>query len=396
MSETVFRGRSVGACYVAMAVVGLLLSVYGPIVAVLQNRFEVTTAAVGSALGVQSFGAVIGVLAAQKLLRARGNRVTVSTALFLICVGAIAMSMSSSWSVMLAGAAVAGLGFGGVDSVITQIILMGSGTRGPTRVNIAHGCFGLGTFAGPALIYVVGAEHYQWVFAAAAAVSAAAAVGARGLEGGPSSSATGSLPRTEPVPSDASARPPLLAAVMAGFFVLYVTHFAVQAGIGNWGPVVLVQQSELSESHAVLAISGFWLTMVVGRFGAAALSNQVTPRVLVTVSSAGLVIVLAFSLLPAGAPWSFLAAGLFLGPIFPTGLAWLASSGYGGGNNPAYVMAGSMLGLAVAPSAVGMVIQRQGPGAAPGVLFTVALVVLLSSGALLALAAAARRVHRLA
>lgn len=186
----------------------------------------------------------------------------------------------------------------------------------------------------------------------------------------------------------------MIVAVIVGFFALYVSHFAVQAGIGNWAPTVMERQSGLEASTAVLVISGFWLMLVIGRFSAAALTRQVAPSTLVVISSLGLTVALALTILPGTAPWAYLAAGLFVGPIFPTGLAWMSISGYGGGNNLAYVIAGSMLGMALAPSLVGAFIEQQGAGSAPMVLLAIAVLVLLSSLALLFLTTGARGPRR--
>lgn len=378
-----FRGWSLAGCYAAMLVIGLLMAIYGPIVAVLQNRFDVTGAEVGAALGTQSFGAVVGVLLAQFILRTRANRFTVITALVLITVGAIVISVAPTWAVLLVGTAIAGLGFGGIDSIITQLILIGSGTKGQGRVNLAHAWFGVGTVMGPGMIYLVGADNYRWVFAGAALVTVLALIGVTGL-----------VPR--PTPAEVTANtevdegispstwPHAFALAVAGFFFLYFIHFAVQAGIGNWAPTIIEEQSHVDPDTSALFISGFWAALVLGRFGAATMSNRLTPGVLVTVSSIGLAISVGFTTFPQIAPWAFIIAGIFLGPIFPTGLAWLSGSGYGRGNVLAYVIAGSMLGMAIAPSLVGWIIEKQGTETAPFVLLVMAVLVVVASGALLA------------
>lgn len=374
MTPNLFRGTSLIGSYGAMLVIGLLMSIYGPIVAVLQGRFEVSASTVGLALGTQSFAAIAGVLLAQQLLRARGNRTTLVTALVLISIGAVIIATAPAWSVLLAGTAVAGLGFGGVDSTVTQMILVGSGDKGPARANIAHAWFGIGTVAGPGIVAVVGADNYPWVFAGAAIVTVVSMF---------------SVVRLEPRPTPAEAttqagehtppRPALLGIVVAGFFLLYLTHFAVQSGIGNWGPTVLTTQSGLENTTATLVISGYWLMMVVGRFLAAWCTRRFTAATLVSICSFGLLVTVAGTMLPATAPAAYLLAGLFLGPIFPTGMAWMTVSGYNRGNNLAYVIAGSMVGMALAPTAVGTVIEAQGTDAAPAVFTAIASTVLLSS-----------------
>lgn len=386
---TIFRGWSLAGCYAAMLVIGLLMSVYGPIVTVLQGRFELSAAAVGAALGTQSFAAVIGVLLAQPLLRARGNRWTIVLAMALIAVGSLVIAISPTWPLLLAGTAVAGLGFGGVDSIITQLILVGSGAKGPGRANIAHAWFGIGTVAGPGLVFLVGPGNYAWIFAGAAALMVFALLSATRLEPRP----TPAEVTTAAHPDDTAParRPALFGIVIVAFFALYLTHFAVQAGIGNWSPTVLQEQSDLAAPTATLFVTGFWAAMVLGRFAAATLAHRVSAGALVTISSLGLAVAVAATLLPTAAPWAYVVGGLFLGPIFPTGMAWLTHSGYGRGNSFAYVIAGSMLGMALAPSFVGWIIENQGSQSAPLVLLIIAVLVLASSATLVALIARARR-----
>jgi len=387
---TIFRGWSLAGCYAAMLVIGLLMSVYGPIVAVLQGRFELSAAAVGAALGTQSFAAVIGVLLAQPLLRARGNRWTIVLAMALIAAGSLVIAIAPTWPLLLAGTAVAGLGFGGVDSIITQLILVGSGAKGPGRANIAHAWFGIGTVAGPGLVFLVGPGNYAWIFAGAAALMVFALLSATRLEPRPTPAEVTTA--AHPDNTAPARRPALFGIVIVAFFALYLTHFAVQAGIGNWSPTVLQEQSGLEAPTATLFVTGFWAAMVLGRFAAAALAHRVSAGTLVTISSLGLAVAVAATLLPAAAPWAYVVAGLFLGPIFPTGMAWLTLSGYGRGNSFAYVIAGSMLGMAFAPSLVGWIIENQGSQSAPLVLLIIAVLVLASSAALVALIARARRI----
>ncbi|OLT54600.1 hypothetical protein BJF89_16405 [Corynebacterium sp. CNJ-954] len=388
---TIFRGWSLAGCYAAMLVIGLLMSVYGPIVTVLQGRFELSATTVGAALGTQSFAAVIGVLIAQPFLRARGNRWTIIVAMTLIAAGSLIIAIAPTWPLLLAGTAAAGLGFGGVDSMITQLILVGSGAKGPGRANIAHAWFGIGTVAGPGLVYLVGPENYAWIFAGAAALMVLALLSATRLEPRPTPAEV-TTAAAHPNDTAPLRRPALFVIVIAAFFALYLTHFAVQAGIGNWSPTVLQEQSGLAAQTATLFVTGFWAAMVLGRFATAALAHRIAAGTLVTVSSLGLAVAVAATLLPAAAPWAYVVAGLFLGPIFPTGMAWLTHSGYGRGNSFAYVIAGSMLGMAFAPSLVGWIIENQGSQSAPLVLLTIAVLVLASSAALVALLARARRI----
>lgn len=383
MPPTVFRRQSLAGCYTAMLVIGLLMSVYGPLVTEFRDRFELTESSAGAALGTQSVGAVIGVLLAQQALRRWGNRATVTAALALITLGAVTISAAPAWAALLAGTAVAGLGFGAVDSTVTQIILTGSGARGPSRANIAHAWFGIGTVTGPVLVAACGAGQWRLIFAGAAVVTVVAAWAATGLAARPTPIDAASEPGTSPSPAG-SRRTPLFAFVIAGFLLLYLTHFAVQSAIGTWAPAVLESEDGFSSTTATLTVSGYWLMMVVGRFGAAALTRRFSAGQVTTAASVGLAVAVALTMWGGASPWSYLLAGLFLGPIFPTGMAWMTTSGHNTGNSLAYVIAGAMVGMAVAPVGVGAVIGSAGTASAPAV-FTVLSLTVLGSATLTAL-----------
>lgn len=51
----------------------------------------------------------------------------------------------------------------------------------------------------------------------------------------------------------------MVAVIFAGFFALYVTHFAVRAGVGNWAPTVMEHRPGLESSTFVLVISALVL-----------------------------------------------------------------------------------------------------------------------------------------
>lgn len=380
---TLFRGWSLIGCYISMFIIGLLMSIYGPIVTIFQGKFDLTAVSVGAALGVQSCGAVIGVLLAQPVLRKQGNRTTVMGALLFTAVGSVTIAFSSQWTFVLIGTAIAGLGFGVIDSVITQLVLIGSGDKGPRRTNIAHAWFGIGTVAGPALIFLVGSTNYSWVFCGAAGVAIIALISLTRLEPYPTPAQATSLSNEREIKKNwhVQARGAL---VILAFFVLYLTHFAVQAGIGNWGPTIMQQESGLEERTATLFISGFWAAMVLGRFGAATLTRYLTSKMLVILSAAGLTLALAITMIPSSAPFAYGIAGFFLGPIFPTGLAWLSASGYGRGNTFAFLIAGSMLGMAIAPSLLGWQMEQHGSSNVAILLLLVSILVLVSALAVMA------------
>lgn len=367
-----FSPMAILGALLAMMAIGALTAVYGPAIAGFKTQFAINDAHAGAGLAVQSLGAVIGVLSAPKIMRTCGNRIAMALSLILVALGSLAVVIAPSWLLLLSSAAVIGLGLGGVDLMVTQLLIFGAGSRGPLLVNVAHGLFGLGTVAAPGLIAIIGARTY-WVAFLAIGIAVLGSLGTM----------AGLAPRPTPVDRSHGRNRAAKAKrggflVLGGFVVLYVTHFGVQSGIGNWEPTYLVGLG-YAESKAALAASGFWLAMVAGRFIAAFLTQRVRIPVIVILSCAGMVL----SLIPAFSNtlviWALLACGFFIGPIFPNGLTWLALSGHGDGERFAYVMAASMLGMAVTPWAMGMAIDHAGLQVVPVVLSGIAAVAMLAA-----------------
>lgn len=377
---------TVGSC-AALVAVGLMLAAYGPAIVEFKNRFGIGDAAAGLGMAAQSVGAVVGVLAAQPVLRRKGNRFTMTSALLLMAAGCGLIAVAPTWSLTVVGAALSGFGLGGCDALTTQLFVFGQGDRGPMLVNVVHGCFGLGTVIAPVVLAFIGVENYRLVFGAAAFITVGAAATMAGLSPRPTPADTAiALPAS----TGGRGAPRTAAAVIAGFLLLYVLHFGVQQGLGSWGPSRLLELGYTSAS-ASLVIAGYWMAMVVGRFAAAPLAGRVPLSVLVTISCIGSTAAIALALYSPATIWAYVLAGLFIGPIFPNGLTWLAHTPYAPGAVFAYVIAAAMAGAAVFPPILGVAIGAAGVDAlAPALLAGMVLAVASCGGIGVALRRAAR------
>lgn len=377
MPRMLFTPSAILGSLAAMAAIGALTAVYGPAIPGFIGAFDLATSDAGAGLAVQSIGAVVGVLAAPKAMRAFGNRSAMIASLVLIALGSVFVTIAPTWGVVLLSAAIIGIGLGGIDLMVTQLLILGTGPRGPFLVNVAHGLFGLGTVLAPGLLSLIGAELYGLVFLLIAVVAIIALVTMFGLSQRPT-------PADRPDESDQPMRRRASlagVAILGGFVVLYIAHFGVQSGIGNWEPTYLAGLGHTA-STAALATSGFWLAMVVGRFVAAFLTRVMTIPRIVVISCIGMVVSLVPAFFDDLVIWSLLACGFFIGPIFPNGLTWLAQSGHGHGERFAYVVAGSMVGMAITPWALGLAIDQAGLGVVPPVLLSIAVVTLIAAVAL--------------
>ncbi|MEU8710387.1 MFS transporter [Streptomyces sp. NPDC048565] len=371
-----FKRPALVGCLITMTAIGALTAAYGPSIPAFKEQQGVNDTAAGAGLAMQAIGAVVGVLCSQPLLRRRGNRAAVGVSVVLVGVGATVVACAPTWSLTLLGAVITGLGLGGCDVLITQLLIVGTGSRGPAMVNIAHACFGVGTAAAPALIAAVGVAQYRILFAVIALMALVAATTVKGLA--PSPTPHELAPHARDDKHGISRHRAIGVAVTFGFLALYVTHFGVQSGIGNWEPTVLLDRGYTS-SGAALATSGFWLAMVLGRFVAAALSRRMSLATLVVVSCIGMTGSGAVALHSSTTAWAYLFVGFFIGPIFPNGLTWMVNTGFAHGNRFAYVVAVSMVGMALAPVGLGAVIAERGTGALPASVLAISALTLAAS-----------------
>lgn len=397
VARSMLRPASIVACMLAMAAIGLLVATYGPAISAFKAGFGIDDAQAGGGLALQSAAVVVGVLTGSLVLRQVGNRHTMHLALGLMGVGALGLALAPSWPMLLAAAVVAGLGIGGCDPFITQLLILGAGTRGPALVNVAHGFFGIGTVLSPAVLSVIGTDRYGMVFAVAAGACAIALLGTRRLDQRPTpaDARTATGPAAAPAAPtqarpDVRARRPFAGLVLAGFVALFVMHFGVQFGIGTWEPTYLESLS-FSASAAALATSGFWLAMVLGRFIAAFLTRSIAIPALVIISCVGVAVSLALAMEESFAVSAFVLCGFFIGPIFPNALTWLATTGLAHGHRFAWLLAGSKVTNAVVPWLLGIFIGARGAQVVPPTLLVIAVGAVLAS---LALAAATSRGRR--
>jgi len=68
------------------------------------------------------------------------------------------------------------------------------------------------------------------------------------------------------------------------------------------------------------------------------------------------------------APWPYIAAGLALAPIFPTGIVWLAKLRPGDSRATSWLFPAASVGGITGPGAIGLVIAGFGVGWTPVVL----------------------------
>ncbi|WP_097214907.1 MULTISPECIES: MFS transporter [unclassified Streptomyces] len=356
-----FSKAAVVASCVGFVLIGVLQSLYGPAIPAFRAEFGLSPSAAGLGLSAHFVGGVGGVLLFDRLYGRVGNRRVLGSSYLLMAVGAAGFALAPDWPTALAAALLAGFGFGGIDYGLNQLFAVGFGSRSTAMLNILHAHFGIGAILGPAVIGAVGSEHYPAVFLALALANLPLLLCLRGVR------SHVPAPAGEEAGGGADGGSVLgrsLGSVLAVFVVLYVLHIGVETGVGGWEPTHL-EIIGYGAGVAATATSVYWLMMTVGRFLVAPLALRFSAQAIITVSCAGMTVCLLAATVPALAPYAYAGVGLFIAPIFPTGLPWLHRAAPQARRAGALVIAASMVGGVAAGPALGKAIEWSGIRAVP-------------------------------
>ncbi|WP_179201885.1 MFS transporter [Streptomyces caniscabiei] len=377
----VFSPAAVVASCVGFVLIGVLQALYGPAIPALRDTYDLSPSAAGLGLSAHFTGGVAGVLLFDRLHGRMGNRRILGTSYLLMALGAAGFALAPSWPVGLAAALLAGLGFGGIDYGLNQLFAVGFGHRSTAMLNVLNAHFGIGAILGPALIAAVGAEHYPALFLAFAAVTLPLLCCLRGVRDQvpqPASAVTATTGVAGSAPANGSALGRSLGSVLSVFVTLYVLHVGIEAGVGGWEPTHL-ETVGYGAGAAATATSVYWLMMTVGRFLIVPLALRHSAQTIITVSCAGMTVCLLLASVPSLAPYAYAGVGLFIAPIFPTGLPWLNAAAPRARRAGAVVIAASMIGGVAAGPALGKAIEWSGVRSVPLLLGTVSAVCLAAT-----------------
>jgi len=356
----VFSPAAVVASCVGFVLIGALQALYGPAIPALRAEFGLSPSAAGLGLSAHFVGGVAGVLLFDRLYVRIGNRRILGSSYVLMAVGAAGFALAPNWPVALAAALLAGLGFGGIDYGLNQLFAVGFGKRSTAMLNILNAHFGIGAILGPALIGAVGSEHYPAVFLAFSAANLPLLLCLRGVRE--------HVPQQTPAPESGVPGGQVLArslgSVLGVFVTLYVLHVGIEAGVGGWEPTHL-ETVGYGAGAAATATSVYWLMMTIGRFLVAPLALRHSAQSIIAVSCAGMTGCLLLAAIPGLAPYAYAGVGLFIAPIFPTGLPWLNRAAPRARRAGAVVIAASMAGGVAAGPALGKAIEWSGVRAVP-------------------------------
>lgn len=243
---------------------------------------------------------------------------------------------------------VVGTGFGILVTAVNTVAAQAE--MSPGMLNALHGTFGVGAIAFPVL---AGRSDLATVFLVVVVLAVLAA------------------PLLLRTPAVRRAPASSTAGRAAWPFVLFIAvAVGLEIGISLWAPTHLVAEGYSIEAAAIV-VGAYFAAFTATRFAVAPFVVRWDLGRLVrwSVVVAGVASLVAIVVPVAG----WVIAGIGVGPLFPTTLAWMARA-TGDDHAATRLYTGAMVGGLVAPAALGAVVGLVGVRAVPGVLAVVALV----------------------
>lgn len=312
MIERVTVSKSVvGAGFSGFLLLGAVQAFYGPAQFGLRDAFGVDAVSVGVFSSLLFAGSVIGITAFPLLEQRVGLKSALLGSSVLMALGMLGVALAGSWIVTLLRVLVIGLGFGGVNVGFNLHFATGFGGQSAFYSNVLNAMFGVGSVLGPLLVGLLG--NYRQTYA----LSAGLTLGLTAL--------IASAPLQSKVRSAAPAK--MRWSWLLGLFVLFFfLYVLIEVGTAGAQPRHLRDALGYSEQSAAFYNALFWSGLTVGRLLGAAVALRVPAQGLVLTSSLMMMGALTLTHFPMLAPFAYTLAGVACGPVFPTGLVWLAAT----------------------------------------------------------------------
>lgn len=350
-------------CVVLFGLLGLFQSTLGPLIPVIRDDNHLSAATAGLLVSGFYAGALVSTATSGTLSERWARRYLVAVPAALLVAGTVTLAVRAPWPVPLVAVVVAGLGFGGLVLVVNTAMAGQPGRRGVALANLVNGVFGLGAAAGPALAGLT----YPYLFAVLA-VAVLLTLPPLDLGGSAHLPPAGDRARGRPV-------------MLVLFGVLLFCYAGLETGLSSWESVHLEAHGYPTATASALT-SLFWLGLAVSRLLVPLVTASWPPsRIVGTALTASL---LALVLIAVGdvAPVGYLLAGLLVGPIFPTVLAWNAATHPDPRRSNAVLVTAAMIGNVALPAAIGYTMQATSTLALPGLVVVPVLACLAITAAL--------------
>lgn len=311
--------------YLAFVSLGLPDTLLGSAWTVMQPELGTSLDAAGLITIFVSCATIISCLCNSWLVRLLGTAKITALSGLVTAVALLGYSQSPSYFWLLLFSIPLGLGAGSVDTCLNNYAALYLSAR---HVNWILCCYGLGAALGPALLSVILESGHNWrtgYLSIALIQFGIAAVLLLTLPVWKGHDYRGEPAKTPASPQNAASsgkkRPLLLIPGVAVALITYALFFAIQYGIGLWGPSYLVSSRNFSPENAARTAAVFYTCVMLGRIISGFISAKLSNRALIRIG-VGFCIVgtffLGLPLLPALYYPALACIGLGCAPIFPS------------------------------------------------------------------------------
>ncbi len=365
---------------------GTISTAVGPLLPNLAVRNGARLAEMGLLFTAIFLGAVVSQLIAGPITDRTGRRPVFLFAVALLVAATVGIIESRALWLTLAFASLWGVGLGVGQLVANVLAIELFAERGVSTLNLLNVFYGLGAFAGPALVSVslrwwhtgmpalwFGALVLASQIPYIARMREEPAIGAHAPADRRSERGAGLDPAAAllgPARSGGSERrsvyrSPFLWLLGAALLV----YVGAEQMVGGWAVVYMERTASLALAKAALVASGFWIAYTLGRAASAGIGVRIAARFVLAASlataAAGVLLVNLASGRVGLSVLGFLLTGFGFGPIYPTATAIIGRF-FAGAAGKAIGTTGALgsVGGMILPFLDGLFIGRLGPAAA--------------------------------
>jgi fucose permease len=314
----------------------------------IEATFGQTDAGIGVVYLLYALAYTSGSFAGGTLTERLGRRFVLGGALLIHGAGIAGLGLAPTWELFMVATLVGGFGAGALDGGANGLVLDVYREGRGRAMNLLHTSFAVGALAAPLALgtLVEAGVPWQSVVVGTGVVIALLAIayavmqmpnGRRSRNAGATVDADG-----------AHAGRSLLAGplLLLGFAI--AAYVASEVGVSNW-VVRFLEPAPLTT--ATLALSLFWLGIMLGRLVSSAIADRFDHLTFTVVCALAMGVLIGVAVLTPALPLSilaFAAAGAAAGPIFPMIVA------IGGERYPerSAAVGGSLVGMAVVGSTI--------------------------------------------
>ncbi|TDB90165.1 MFS transporter [Actinomadura sp. KC216] len=325
--------------------IGISQSSLGPLLSLYNDRFDVGTPRSSLLITGYFAGALLAMLTAS-LVRLSG-RWLFPCALTLYAAGNAGLFLSPWLGPAAASATMAGLSAGGLILYTNTAFARQDG--GVALINLLNGMFASGTIVGPLVAgWSIGTGRPYGLLAVTIGTVFCHRVSRLrhwpAEDGPPRSDAS---PGASDHTSSGASSGVAIARSIAPFLLLYLCYGVLETGIGGWAATHLESQ-DFSAANAARILAAFWAGTAIAKFAVPIYAARTPEGKIILIGLAGTTAALALATVPHASVVAYALTGLALGPVFPTGLAWLVRLG-GGQRAVGMASASSMAGSVLVP-----------------------------------------------